>query len=63
MARGHRLPHRFPATTLVLLVLVAACFADLRQALGADTWRGLAVAPEYRCGLCCKVRLVGDVSA
>ena len=34
---------------LAALAIMAAAVADFGQALGAETWRGLAVAPEHRC--------------
>ena len=34
---------------LAALAIIAAGIADFGQALGAETWRGLVVAPEHRC--------------
>ena len=34
---------------LALLAIIAAGIADFGQASGAETWRGLVVAPEHRC--------------
>ena len=49
MARVHGFPCRTAAMALAALAIMAASIADLGQAFGAETWRGLAVAPEHRC--------------
>ena len=49
MTRAHRLSGRTAAMVLAALAIIAASIADFGQALGAETWRGLAVAPEHRC--------------
>ena len=48
MESRHRL-RRLAAIMLAVLSLVAAGIASDGAALDADTWRGLAVAPEHRC--------------
>ena len=56
MRRSRRLrrQRRVAAILLATLALAAATIAAAaiaahRHALGAETWRGLAVAPEHRC--------------
>ena len=34
---------------LAALAIVTASIADFGQALGAETWHGLVIAPEHRC--------------
>ena len=41
--------HRTAAIALAAIAIAAALIAGHRDALGADTWNGLAVAPEHRC--------------
>ena len=45
MKRDHRLPH----TAAIVYAVLAIVATDVAQALAADTWRGLVVAPEHRC--------------
>ena len=47
MTRRHA--HSTAAVALAAIAIVAAVSAGHRHALGADTWNGLAVAPERRC--------------
>ena len=49
MTRVHGFPCRTAAMALAALAIIAASIADFGQAFGAETWRGLAVAPEHRC--------------
>ncbi len=49
MTRAHRLSGRTAAMLLAALAIIVASIADFGQALGAETWRGLAIAPEHRC--------------
>ena len=49
MTRAHGLSGRTATMVLAALAIVAAGIADFGQALGAETWRGLAIAPEHRC--------------
>ena len=49
MTRAHGLSGRTAAMVLAALAIIAASIADFGQALGAETWRGLAIAPEHRC--------------
>ena len=47
MSRHHARP--MPAIALSVLAIAAALAAGHGQALAADTWRDLSVAPEHRC--------------
>ena len=47
MTRRHA--HRTAAIALAAVAIVAAVIAGNGRALGANTWNGLAVAPEHRC--------------
>ena len=49
MTRVHGLSGRTATMVLAALAIIAASIADFGQALGAETWRGLAIAPEHRC--------------
>ena len=49
MTRVHGFPCRTAAMLLAALAIVTASIADFGQAFGAETWRGLVVAPEHRC--------------
>ena len=49
MTRVHGFPCRTATMVLAALAIIAASIADFGQALGAETWRGLAIAPEHRC--------------
>ena len=49
MTRVHGFPCRTTTMMLAALAIIAASIADFGQAFGAETWRGLAIAPEHRC--------------
>ena len=49
MTRAHRLSGRTATMVLAALAIVTASIADFGQALGAETWHGLVIAPEHRC--------------
>ena len=49
MSRAYGFPCRAAAMVLAVLAIAAAGIADRGQALGAETWHGLVIAPEHRC--------------
>ena len=49
MTRAHGFPFGTAAMLLAALAIVAVDIASLGQAFGAETWRGLVIAPEDRC--------------
>ena len=49
MTRAHGFPYWTAAMLLAALAIVAADIASFGQAFGAETWRGLVIAPEHRC--------------
>ena len=49
MTRAHELSCRTAAAVLAVHVIVAVSIASFGQAFGAETWRGLVIAPEDRC--------------
>ena len=49
MTRALGFPYGTAAMLLAALAIVAVDLASLGQAFGAETWRGLVIAPEDRC--------------
>ena len=49
MSRVQGFPCRTAAIALAMLALTGVGIAQSGQALGAETWRGLVIAPEHRC--------------
>ena len=49
MSRAHGFPCRTAAIVLAVLALIGVGIGQSGQAFGAETWRGLVIAPEHRC--------------